>query len=208
MPKSYYNKEGSAFYYTAMCTADGHRKMDLPEERVAQREKAGRIFCLGWVERLERLKVIVRIEYMHEKFLWLVDSEAAANVLGCRPNSVLKYLEIMRYIRFVPRSLETLPEEYGYMRRNYRQQPPTDIVCVNHDHDDNVDASDNDDDDCEVEPPSIEELSSSEGDDDDDFDMYDFIDTIPQARDDMYELPSVIEDDLFYYYFFFFVVVF
>lgn len=182
MTKSYYSK-GDGFFYTAMCTAEAPRKMDLPKARVVQREKAGRIFYPGWVEGLERLNIIVRIQYIHEKFLWLVDSEAAAHVLGCRPNSVLKYLEIMRYIRFVPKELETLPEAYGYMRCPVRQPTsPHQILDV-------VDFSDNHHHHHQRSPVIVSSFEEEE-----EIDIIAFIDSLPKINDVMYELPPILMD--------------
>ena len=165
MTKNYYTRF-DGFYYTAMCTADGARKMDLPEARVARREEAGRLFFRGWVEALENLGIIVRFEYQTRKFLWLVDSDAASHVLGCSPQTVLKYLEIMRYLRFISKTDESLPGRYGYMSTACRDRiSPHEILGV------------------------VDFVVDRSTDSDGEIDSYTLMDPVTQATDDQFELP-------------------
>lgn len=184
MTRGYFTKF-DGFYYTAMCTADRARKMDMTRASIIQRERSGRLFFEGWSERLEELKIIVRFEYQYQKFLWLVDSEAAAYVLDCRPCTVLKYLEVMRHIRFIPQALGDLPGVYGYERCATREPvSPSQIFD-----------STPKDSDSDTEEEEEEESTDS---DMEDYDPYAYI--IAQSVDDShFELPPVCEAELFQY---------
>ena len=69
----------------------------------------------------------------------MVDSEAAAVMLGCKAQSVEKYMEIMRHLRYIPKQFREIPERYGFVSCTSRM--PTDIcriLGVEHLHDPNV----------------------------------------------------------------------
>lgn len=118
--KTYYEKNG--LYFVAMTPAFYQRRKDLTPEAVSRRERSARFFRPGWDEQLTALGLIVRINHNQETELWMVESEAIALLLGCKPKTVEKNLEVTRYMRYIPLSLQYVPEAYGYTR--YRTRKP------------------------------------------------------------------------------------
>jgi hypothetical protein len=121
--KVYYERDG--FYYTAMCPIVRLRRMDLDDWTVENRERNARYFRPGWDVELEDLGIIVRIEYKRGQHMWFIDTEAAASLLGCRPSSVEKYLEIMRHLRFIPPECKKIPLSHGF--EMHKSRGPTTI---------------------------------------------------------------------------------
>lgn len=129
MPKFYYKREGRpSFCYTAMCLALFHRKMDLPAARVRQIEDNGRHIYHGWLLDLKKMDILECIEHAPQQYMWLVDEDAAAAYIGCKPASVLKYMEVLYRLSFIPISLKDVPLNYGFyavtMRISHHEPEP------------------------------------------------------------------------------------
>ena len=113
--KLFYEREG--LYYIAMCTSTACRKMDLDERTIRRREKSARCFFPEWDTVLESFGVIVRIAIAQDEYLWMVDSEAAALMIGCKAGTVEKYMEVMRHLRYIPNEFRHIPEGHGSVPR-------------------------------------------------------------------------------------------
>ena len=117
----YYEKNG--LFFTAMCPTTIGRQSDLTVQEVELRESRARIFKTGWDERLVQLGLVVLIEHNKQLTVWMVESAAIAMVLGCSPKTVEKNFEVMRYLRYLPVMLRSIPIMNGYKPTRTRREP-------------------------------------------------------------------------------------
>lgn len=117
----FYEKNG--LFFTAMCPTQVGRQRDLTERQVKLRESRARIFKTGWDERLVQLGLVVLIEYNEHLTIWMVEAAAIAMVLNCSPRTVEKNFEVMRYLRYLPVALRSIPIMNGFRPTRTRRDP-------------------------------------------------------------------------------------
>jgi len=118
--KCFYEKNG--LFFVAMTPVRYQRRRDLSPKAVAKRENNARFFKPGWDLQVASMGLIVRLDYKEEDItIYMVESNAVALVMGSKPKSVEKNLEIMRYLRHIPVTAQYIPELFGYTRSTTRK---------------------------------------------------------------------------------------
>lgn len=118
LKRCFFEKNG--LYYTAMAPTAFKRRRDMSIEDVQRRESNAIYFLPGWDWHLARLGVYMRLDYRGVS-VHMIETEGAALVLGCRPGTVLKYLENARHLRVAPAHLRDVPLGFGFVKCRHRQ---------------------------------------------------------------------------------------